>query len=59
MADGLDQVKYDVAVANRVLAEIGLATGVLASLGHASLRVPSHGRTCSRSSTPIRATSWR
>jgi ribulose-5-phosphate 4-epimerase/fuculose-1-phosphate aldolase len=41
MADGLDQVKYDVAVANRVLAEIGLATGVLASLGHASLRVPS------------------
>jgi ribulose-5-phosphate 4-epimerase/fuculose-1-phosphate aldolase len=37
----LDQVKYDVAVANRVLAELGLATGVLASLGHASLRVPS------------------
>ena len=36
----LDDVKYEVAVANRVLAEIGLATGVLASLGHASMRVP-------------------
>lgn len=35
-----DQVKYDVAIANRVLAHIGLATGVLASLGHASMRVP-------------------
>ena len=37
----LDEVKRDVAVANRVLAELGLATGVLASLGHASLRMPS------------------
>lgn len=37
----IDDVKYDVAVANRVLAELGLATGVLASLGHSSLRVPS------------------
>lgn len=36
----LEEVKYDVAVANRVLAEVGLATGVLASLGHASQRVP-------------------
>jgi ribulose-5-phosphate 4-epimerase/fuculose-1-phosphate aldolase len=35
-----DDTKYEVAVANRVLAEVGLATGVLASLGHASLRVP-------------------
>lgn len=36
----IEDVKYDVAVANRVLSEVGLATGVLASLGHASLRVP-------------------
>ena len=33
-------VKYEVAVANRVLAETGLASGVLAANGHASLRVP-------------------
>lgn len=39
MAD-LDQVKYDVAIANRILHHTGLATGVTASLGHASLRVP-------------------
>lgn len=37
----LDEVKRQVALANRILAEVGLATGVLASLGHASLRVPS------------------
>ena len=36
-----DDVKYQVAVANRVLAETGLASGVLAANGHASLRV--HG----------------
>jgi ribulose-5-phosphate 4-epimerase/fuculose-1-phosphate aldolase len=36
-----EEEKYEVAVANRVLAEVGLATGILASLGHASLRVPS------------------
>jgi ribulose-5-phosphate 4-epimerase/fuculose-1-phosphate aldolase len=36
----IDDVQYEVAVANRVLAEVGLTTGVLASLGHASLRVP-------------------
>lgn len=36
----LDEVKVEVAAANRVLAEVGLATGVLASLGHASMRVP-------------------
>jgi ribulose-5-phosphate 4-epimerase/fuculose-1-phosphate aldolase len=35
-----EDVKHDVALANRVLAETGLATGVLASNGHASLRVP-------------------
>ncbi len=41
MSTTLDDVKYQVAIANRVLAELGLATGVLASLGHASMRVPS------------------
>lgn len=40
MASDLGDVKRQVAVANRVLAEVGLATGVTASLGHASLRVP-------------------
>jgi ribulose-5-phosphate 4-epimerase/fuculose-1-phosphate aldolase len=35
-----EDIKYEVAVANRVLAELGLATGVLASLGHTSMRVP-------------------
>ena len=37
----IDDVKYEVAVANRILAAMGLATGVLASLGHTSMRVPS------------------
>ena len=41
----LDEVKYQVAMANRVLAELGLASGILASLGHASLRVPSDPNT--------------
>ena len=41
MSTALDDVKYQVAVANRILAELGFATGVLASLGHASMRVPS------------------
>src|SRR3712207_2754914 len=41
MGSELDDVKYQVAVANRVLAEVGLASGILASLGHASQRVPS------------------
>ena len=40
MVSQLDDVKRQVAIANRVLAEMGLATGVLASLGHASMRVP-------------------
>ena len=35
-----DDIKKVVATANRVLAETGLATGVLAANGHASLRVP-------------------
>jgi ribulose-5-phosphate 4-epimerase/fuculose-1-phosphate aldolase len=41
MASELADVKYDVAVANRVLSAIGLATGPLVSLGHASWRLPS------------------
>jgi len=35
-----EDVKRQVAVANRVLAETGLATGVLAANGHASMRLP-------------------
>jgi ribulose-5-phosphate 4-epimerase/fuculose-1-phosphate aldolase len=35
-----EQTKEQVATANRVLAETGLATGVLAANGHASMRVP-------------------
>jgi len=35
-----EDVKRQVAVANRVLAETGLASGVLAANGHASMRVP-------------------
>jgi len=35
-----EQIKEQVATANRVLAETGLATGVLAANGHASMRVP-------------------
>jgi hypothetical protein len=42
MADTLADVEYQVAVANRVLWALGLATGVTASLGHASLRAPEH-----------------
>lgn len=40
MATELDDVKRQVAIANRVMAEVGLATGVLSTLGHASMRVP-------------------
>ncbi|MSQ28040.1 MAG: class II aldolase/adducin family protein [Dehalococcoidia bacterium] len=36
-----DDVKRDVAVANRIVAYMGLATGVRASLGHVSQRLPS------------------
>ena len=45
MRSELDAVKHQVSVANWVLAETGLATGVLASLGHASMRVPSESDT--------------
>jgi ribulose-5-phosphate 4-epimerase/fuculose-1-phosphate aldolase len=35
-----DETRYQVAVANRILAAFGLATGLTASVGHASMRVP-------------------
>jgi ribulose-5-phosphate 4-epimerase/fuculose-1-phosphate aldolase len=35
-----EDTKYKVAVANRILAEVGFSSGVLASLGHISMRVP-------------------
>ena len=41
MPTELDDVKHQVAVANRILSEMGLTTGVTASLGHASMRLPS------------------
>ena len=41
MPTELEDVKYQVAVANRVLSEMGLTTGATASLGHASMRMPS------------------
>lgn len=41
MGSELDDVKYEVAIANRVLAELGLAAGVHSAHGHASMRVPS------------------
>lgn len=37
-----EDVKYEVAIATRVLAETGLASGVNLTMGHASLRVPDH-----------------
>ena len=42
MADraSLELAKNEAAVGNRVLAELGLATGIRASLGHVSMRVP-------------------
>jgi L-fuculose-phosphate aldolase len=40
MSLDLEEVKREVAAANRVLANLGLATGVTAALGHASMRVP-------------------
>src|SRR5690242_20396697 len=36
----LDQIKRDVAIANRVLWATGLCAGITTSLGHASRRVP-------------------
>ena len=41
MSLDLEGVKRDVAAANRVLANLGLAAGLTAALGHASMRVPS------------------
>jgi ribulose-5-phosphate 4-epimerase/fuculose-1-phosphate aldolase len=41
MSSDLEDVKREVAAANRVLANLGLATGMRAALGHASMRVPS------------------
>ena len=41
MATEFDHVKREVAIAHRVLAELGLATGIQASFGHASMRLPS------------------
>ncbi len=41
----LDDVKREVAIANRVLPDIGLASGVLGSLGHVSMRVPDNPET--------------
>jgi L-fuculose-phosphate aldolase len=41
MKSDLEDVKREVAAANRVLANLGLATGITAALGHASMRVPS------------------
>jgi len=41
MTAELEDVKREVAAANRVLANLGLATGLTAALGHASMRVPS------------------
>jgi ribulose-5-phosphate 4-epimerase/fuculose-1-phosphate aldolase len=40
MSREIDEVKYEVAVATRILAAVGLASGVTASLGHVSMRVP-------------------
>jgi ribulose-5-phosphate 4-epimerase/fuculose-1-phosphate aldolase len=40
MNSNLEDVKREVATANRVLANLGLAVGVTAALGHASMRVP-------------------
>lgn len=41
MSSEIDSVKRQVAIANRILDEAGLATGVRASSGHASMRIPS------------------
>lgn len=41
MSTDLENVKREVATANRVLANLGLATGLTAGLGHASMRVSS------------------
>ena len=42
MVSQLDDTRRQVAIANRILSDVGLATGVTAALGHASMRVPDH-----------------
>ena len=41
MNTDIEDVKREVAAANRVLANLGLASGLTAALGHTSMRVPS------------------
>jgi len=41
MNSDIEDIKREVAAANRVLSNLGLAVGMTASLGHASMRVPS------------------
>ena len=40
MSSDVEDIKREVAAANRVLSNLGLAAGVTAALGHASMRVP-------------------
>jgi ribulose-5-phosphate 4-epimerase/fuculose-1-phosphate aldolase len=40
MSEDIDQAKRQVAIANRILSYVGLASGVRASLGHVSMRLP-------------------
>lgn len=40
MSREIDEVKYEVAMATRILHSMGLAAGVTAALGHVSMRVP-------------------
>ena len=40
MGREIDEIKFEVAVATRILSSIGLATGVTAALGHVSMRIP-------------------
>src|SRR5215468_2061139 len=41
MNSDFEDIKREVAAANRVLANLGLAVGITAALGHASMRIPS------------------
>src|SRR5215208_5729284 len=38
----IDDVRKEVALANRVMSNLGLATGLTTALGHASMRIPSN-----------------
>ena len=38
--NSLEAAQVEAAIGNRILAEVGLAAGVRASLGHVSMRVP-------------------